>query len=382
MRRVSALNKMMSKDDLRRIGLEALEDIGRFDDAAAYSLRMTSGTMGQEPVLFARRRVMPEEKPIDFYPDMKAIILFAGTFSMRLRFLADLLVDYEPEGRRILIVDSKDLNNNFERILDDFVPDCFFGFPSFVAEALSRIRDSALLSRLRLISCSGEFLTKELESFFCTKVPQATVSDWYGVSDAGGIISDSPCRYLSRSIYHPAPGIEIGVENSDENGEGDIVATYNLGPSVRVDRYNTGDRGKMILEECLCGREDTFVVLGRKNADALKFLGTTLRREEFDRVAKELERYIVDYRAVAREHIKDELLQGEIVLEIISTPYLQNQPEPEELIKKLFAERLFVTPSRTLSSFINGAGGISLKIIFKESFSPETKVLKLKKIYG
>src|SRR3989344_6097152 len=202
---------MMTKDDLRRIGLLPLEDVARFNDAAAYSLRMTSGTMGQESVLFARRRVMPGEEPVDFYLDMKATVLFAGTFSMRLRFLADLLVDYKPEGRRILIVDSKDLNDNFERILDDFVPDCFFGFPSFVAEALSRIRDSALLSRLRLISCSGEFLTKELESFFCTKVPQATVSDWYGVSDAGGIIPDSPCRYLSRSSYNPAPGVKIEI---------------------------------------------------------------------------------------------------------------------------------------------------------------------------
>src|SRR3989338_1236985 len=132
---------MATKDDLREIGLTSLEDAERFGDAFAYSLRMTSGTMGQDPILFARRRYLPGEPPIDFYQGMKTAVVFAGTLSMRLRFLADVLLDYQPEGRKILIVGFKDLQNDFERVLSNFAPDCFFGFPSFIAEALSRIKD-------------------------------------------------------------------------------------------------------------------------------------------------------------------------------------------------------------------------------------------------
>mgnify|MGYP001569760668 CR=1 FL=1 len=368
---------------MNTIGLEPLEDIARDRDAAAYSLRITSGTMGSEPILFARRRAMPGESPWEsyFYRGMQAPVIFAGNFSLRLRFVAGLLLDCVPEDRRILVLGSEDLNPELDSLLGAFKPDCFYGTPTFMAKALEHVHDPEVRSGVRLVNMYGEFFTPELEALFRSALPRAEFTSGYASAE-GGLMSDHACGYLPRATYHPRREVRVEVWEPDADGVGELMVTSTWSPSVRIEQYLTGDLGRIVPGTCQCGRAETFAVLGRKEADVVKFMGTTLRREEFERVAKELEAYVLDYRATAREYLEDGRLAGEVRLDVVPTPQLSVLPDPEQFLASAFAERLYVTPTRTLADLVREGILPPLEVHLVTSFPPEAKTVKLKKLHA
>ena len=368
---------------MNTIGLEPLEDIARDRDAAAYSLRITSGTMGSEPILFARRRAMPGETPWEsyFYRGMQAPVIFAGNFSLRLRFVAGLLLDCAPENRRILVLGAEDLNPKLDVILRAFKPDCFYGIPSFMAKALEHVHDSEVRTGIRLVNMYGEFFTPELEALFRARLPRAEFTTGYASAE-GGLMSDHPCGYLARQTYHPRPEVRVGVWEPDTDGVGELMVTSAWSPSVKIEQYLTGDLGRIVPGVCRCGRAEAFEVLGRKDAEVVRFMGATLRREEFERVAKELGAYVLDYRATAREYLEDGRLAGEVRLDVVPTPQLSVLPDPEQFLASAFAERLYVTPTRTLADLIRSGILPPPEVHLVTLFPPEAKAVKLKKLHG
>lgn len=374
---------MLKREDLNAIGLKPLEDISRDRDAAAYSLRITSGTMGSGPILFARRRAMPGETPWEsyFYRGLEAPVIFAGNFSLRLRFVAGLLLDCVPENRRILVLGSEDLNPELDLLLRAFRPDCFYGTPSFMAKALEHVRNQEVRSGVRLVNMYGEFFTPEIEAIFRAALPRAEFAAGYASAE-GGLMSDHACTYLPRHTYHPRREVQVEVWEPDADGIGELTVSSSWSPSVRIEQYLTGDLGRIVPGTCPCGRAETFEVLGRKDAEVVRFLGATLRREELDRVARELSPYVYDYRAAVREYVTDGRLREDILLEVVPTSVLKAMAAPEEFLSQAFSRRLFVTPTRTLAELVR-EGIVALpQVTLVGAFPPEAKAIKLKRVYG
>ncbi|NQV93234.1 hypothetical protein HQ403_01920 [Candidatus Kaiserbacteria bacterium] len=129
----------------------------------------------------------------------------------------------------------------------------------------------------------------------------------------------------------------------------------------------------------MCGDTITFELLGRRDFDFIKFLGTTLRQEEFERVATELEEYIVDFRGEVREVKEADELKGEITLKIVGTPKLQKMKNPEGFISNEISQRLFVTSSKTIEDMVSKEIYLPLKIQFVDNFEYQNKPIKLKR---
>ena len=369
---------MITRHDIGAIGLAALDDMRRYGDARAYSLRISSGTMSGEPILIVRRRVMPG-LPFEHYPGRAAIVVFAGTESVRLRFLCDFLVDYVPSNRRMCIVGSEYLND-LNLLLRDFRPDCLYGVPSFIAKAFDRVPNVSVRAGVRAVLMYGEPFTPSLEGHFRRVFPNAEFSSLYGNAEAG-LVSEYQCGYLPHDAYHPRPGVEVGVWEPDTAGIGEIAVSIPWSPSFRLERYLTGDLGRIVPGSCPCGAARTFQLLGRKNADVVRSMGMVFHRDAFDRAARELGRYLLDYRATVRETYRGGA-SGEISLElnVVAAPLLASRPAPERFLAEEFSIRLFVTAGRTLAAVMEAGAPVTIRVVLVPPFPPETKIVRLRKV--
>lgn len=345
----------------------------------AYSLRITSGTMGGPPLLVARHR-SPGPELFEHFPGGKAIAVFAGNASTSLRFLCDLLVDAAARDRRILILGAGDLGT-MDSVFSSFRPDFVLGAPSFVAEAISCLSGSDVRRGVRVVHMNGEPLSAELEAQLRRMLPRAAFATFYATAEIGQV-SDHTCGHLPRGTFHPLRGVRVEVSRPDGDGVGEVVISAPLSASVVLERYRTGDLGRIVPDPCSCGRRETFQLLGRKDAEVVRLAGMTLVRTEFDRVMRELARYVIDYRATACERIAGGRVGGEIDLAVVPAAGLSLRRQREEFLSRAIADRLRVTPTRTFADLLRAGAPVSLRVRLVPPFPASAKVVRLRKIPG
>jgi phenylacetate-coenzyme A ligase PaaK-like adenylate-forming protein len=367
---------MTTRDDLYKIGAKPLLDYQEDGRAKNYYLRMTSGTSGKGPIFVAKDRSLETElRGNEMYKDLIAPVMCIGQNNARLALLTHFLFFNPRNDRRVLILESKDLDENLGSILDEFKPDSLCGFPSFIISALLKINDMKILKRIGHLRFVGEGLSKMQQEIIKEKVPHAKIKIYYASVETG-YLSAPPCLYLKLNQYHPANGVEIKIISQDDEGRGEIVISANISRSVKLENYLIGDIGRFLPGKCKCGSELTFEVLGRKNFDYLKIAGAVIRQEVLEEALQKIGG-IADFRAEASEVIRGEKLLGRLVLNLAVNN--KSGIKKEALAEKI-SSRLFLTPSQTYKQLIDGGFFLPLQIEFTDSFPAKVKNVKLKKV--
>lgn len=318
--------------------------------AARYLLRSTSGTSQDAPlhiVLTLEDAVMARFGG--------SVRVFGAVGTMNMRLLNTLFVRYGSVPRqKIFFTTMSDVGPALAPLVDDFAPDLFYGFLSFVLFVLSRT-DSAALRAVPLLLISGEYLTEVQQKLLTAACPRARIFQIYSTSETASVsldFSEHACTHLAANAYHIRSGVELDIIDQGADGVGDVVLSWNLLGGLRVSRYNIGDSGKMVHEPCPCGEQSRLELLGRSGYDYLKLVGAILRKEEFDRVASLCRGLVDEYRAEAYMVQQMERLLGGVEL----TVYRASGPLTEEekiLLAQKFSSALFVTPTQTYERLVD-----------------------------
>ncbi len=114
-----------------------------------------------------------------------------------------------------------------------------------------------------------DFQREIMQGFF----PNAQVSNTYGCTEISGIAQELPCcqglHVIDKNVF-----IEIcnnGKITQKENIEGDLIITGLNSLIMPFIRYQIGDRGKIITNNCKCGHQVIEIVAGRSN-DYIKLM--------------------------------------------------------------------------------------------------------------
>lgn len=312
-------------------------------DAWKYCIRTTSGTTGGQLIALMAKSPLNEVKRFEPY---KAAILCLGSLSARLAFTLQARHGMQ-DGARVLAIDGADLSENLGDVLAGYEPDSIFGFVSFVVRLAERI-DAGTASRIRLLSLRGECLTDASERFLKGAFPNAQISMRYIATEVG-MVSRPSCGHQSRNRYHVLDGVRVEIDDPDETGAGEVLVSKEMHGEY-IDRYRTGDIGRWHEEPCDCRAQGTLELLGRKGYDYVKIAGAVVRREECDRVAKQIGLFD-DYRM----EVSEVYVHGKLRAKLELKAYRKDGPLSTQDVKKIereFAHEIFLTPGRTLEKLV------------------------------
>jgi phenylacetate-coenzyme A ligase PaaK-like adenylate-forming protein len=200
----------------------------------------------------------------------------------------------------------------------------------------------------------------------------------YGTNEIGPI--GIQCEYLSPNMYHPALGVEIEIVDTDENSAGNIVISKVLLNGKRIELYRIGDIGRLLETRCPCGASVTFEHFGRGVYDYIKLGGTTIRKEEFDRIVVLFPQYIDDYRVEVSERLIDGKLMGVVVLRA----FRKRGPVTTGLCSEIardVSSALFLTPTQTYADFVLRRLFLPLVVEYSSApFPQKHKDIKLSRV--
>jgi len=151
---------------------------------------------------------------------------------------------------------SAETMDRYFDLFERFNPVCITGYPSSIAlwvEHARRTGRSIATDSVRAVFVTGEVCYPHqrlaMESFFA-----APVADGYG-SREGGFIAHE-CE--KGQMHVMADSVVVEIVDGDrpvEAGEiGEIVITHLDAYAMPFIRYRTGDRGRLLLGRCQCGR--------------------------------------------------------------------------------------------------------------------------------
>jgi phenylacetate-coenzyme A ligase PaaK-like adenylate-forming protein len=371
---------MLTKAELGEIGLKSLEDAKRDNEAKQYLYRMTSGTVGNLPILILRKRSIVESLNLDFYARSTKVAGFFGSYNARLTHLNLSLLN-DSESRSAIFLDFKDLDYNLDEILSRFSPDSLCGFPSFILKSLKYIKNRQVTGGIKSIRLIGEAVSPRKIEMLKSKFPNADIRLFYAAAEVGFI--SSYCPHLSIGQYHIRKNIKVEISEPDGHGFGQILISTNLSPSVEIKRYQTGDIGRLIKKSrksCSCGNKEILEVLGRKDFDFIKLCGAILTQRELERVVLELNDCIVDFNGEVREVISDGTdILGEISLGIIPTQKLLLMKSSGDFLREEISKRLFLTATQTLDDLVRKGVFLPLRVTLKQELPFKHKDVKLRR---
>ena len=160
----------------------------------------------------------------------------------------------------------------YKKIQDD---SCIylFAYSSVILELMKYAKEDGI--RLPVIAnLSGEAISSEEEKFIYS-VTGMPITFTYNCKEAGKIGGKCQAN-IGKNLYHIYRE-RVLVEIVDDDGkqlendkEGNIILTVLDRTVMPIIRYSTGDRGKILLGQCSCGRLSPLLeVQGRKNNNIL-----------------------------------------------------------------------------------------------------------------
>lgn len=338
---------MQTKDDLRKLFQEGLSRL--FDKtlppgaARKYRFMHTSGTTGLPlPVLYTDR---PDWVP-EFMGEGQRILMVFGSKPLRVDF-ARSHVDDDTGPGDIMCINIKNPPEVLERIRTDYRPTSFVCPPSVLlrlTHTWPRESCEAIIS----ITLTGELATEMITKEIATRFPNASINNYYPSIEVS--LMGEQSKGCAWNEFHPVKGVKFDITDEDENGTGYLLISKENKGGLNLKQYRIGDLAQKVEDKD--GRS-TIRLYGRQGFDYIKLAGALLVREEFDRVTRELEKYIDDFKAEVRTHIHDGSPIHELTL-YITAPQKNtlNDKDLAELIAKEFTDRLFVTPNSTLKHAI------------------------------
>jgi len=216
--------------------------------------------------------------------DVCANLFYAG--SMYGGFISFWSILEYLEAKQYPITAIPDLDEVADLIIDNNV-NTLLGMPFYLSQLFDQCFDKFKnYTGLKKIFYGGEHWTKDQYSKYKDAFGIQTVkSAIYGSNDAGPLAYS--CEHCSGSIHHvltQTQYLEILKLDKDEKvdtGEtGRLIFTSKYRKGQNLTRYEIGDLGRWVDEECLCGRKSPrFELLGRFG-DIFK-MGPLLNYHEF-----------------------------------------------------------------------------------------------------
>lgn len=338
---------MQTKEDLRTLFHDRLARlfIETIPPGEARKCRFmhTSGTTGLPlPVLYTDR--------LDWVPKFLGsgprILMIFGSKPLRVDF-ARSYVDDDTAPSDIMCLNIGAPQETIERVRTDFQPTSFVCPPSVLLR-VTRTWPRESCDAITSVTLTGELATKIVSEEITRRFPNADINNYYPSIEAG--LMGEQCPECAWNEFHPAPGVSFDITEPDENGIGYLLVTKENKGGLPLKKYRIGDLAKTDAHSD--GRR-TIRLYGRQGFDYIKLADALLVRDEFDRVIRELERYIDDYKAEVRTEILDRAPQH--VLTLFVRPSATESGSSESLAAVLAAEvaqRLFVTPNATLADAI------------------------------
>lgn len=338
---------MQTKEDLRALFQDRLARLFAetlpLGAAKRYRFMHTSGTTGLPlPVPYIDR---PDWIP-KYLGTGPRVLMISGSKALRVDF-ARSYADEDTAPSDFICLNVKTPPEVLERVRTDFRPTSFVGTPSVwlrVTQAWPAASCEAIIS----ITLASELATKEMTEEIARRFPNAVIHNYYPSIDAG--LMGEQCEQCAWNEFHPVPGVSFDIREPGEDGVGVLLVTKANKGGLPLEQYRIGDLARADAHQ---NGQRTIRLYGRQGFDYIKLADALLVREEFDRVARELERYIDDYKAEVRTEIHDGAPLHH--LSIFARPLEGNGRDEAELAAFLaaeFAARLFVTPNATLQHAI------------------------------
>lgn len=366
---------MLTRAEFQKISDAIVEDFSASPpppEAGRWAVRTTSGTSTGTPLVVVTK--FDEFLMGARYGDVRRPVICYGSMSSRLTNMLHVRYAASEAPTQAIMLDYRDLTPALEPLFNDFTPDCFSGFNSFIVRAAAYLgaQQSALVASLKL---TGERLTPSFSAFFADRFPRARIGSDYVATEIGAL-SKPPCGYLRPNTFHPCDDLEVRIDQPDDTGSGKILFTRRLYKELWARDYSTGDMGRLFHTPCPCGESVMLECAGREGSDFLKVAGALLLKDEFDRVAQTL-RLFDDYRVEASAAIVEGQLKGRIVLRIFSSRGVGTQALANDIGAR-FATHLFVTPTQTLHDLIQAGVFMPLEVSWVEEPWPlKNKEVKL-----
>lgn len=345
------------------------------EDVMDYGVRLSSGSTGSGILVGIHKisaHLYRSTITKQWYVGSDRVLCCFGPITMRVFTVLD--AQRFTEDTLYLSLDARDLVPGTEHVLADFSPQKVLGIPSYVLHIATHM-DTQTRQKVRSVNVFGEFLTQTTVSMLAEFFPNAKVHSLFAVSEIGAISTVS-CDHQPLNFYHPRPGIDVALYESDESGIGELLVSTLLNQTIPIERYKTGDTVRMHSGPCQCGQTTTFEVLGRRGYDYLKVVGVTLRQEECERVAQVLGAFD-DYRVEASSVREDGHVRGKIVLHIFRRDGVGTEGLARE-IGVNFSRELRLTPTRTLAELIEQQVFVPITVVFTDRPFPDAnKNIKL-----
>jgi len=312
--------------------------------AAGFSIRMTSGTSGNGPLIMVWESAYTG---MGVYKDAKRFVVLHGLMNIRLGTVLNMK-NIGSSDTQVLMLDPADVSPEVCTLLEDFMPDGVYSFPALVMSLVAGLSPD-VRAGIRTLSFGGAGLTQMHQDFFKAQLPNADVRVVY-IANEVGCMSDDGCGYLPRNHYHPKPTVTVDIRDTDEEGVGDLYITTRLTEHVVVQNYRIGDVGRWAARPCVCGRP-MFEVLGRRGYDFIKLGSAILRQEECDRVAALCKDLFDDYQLEASSQAQGDTIVGALTMRVYRAGASFSESELEEVARRV-SQLLFLSYGKTLADLV------------------------------
>ncbi|MEX0917816.1 MAG: hypothetical protein WDZ93_01535 [Candidatus Paceibacterota bacterium] len=357
---------MEKKDDLRPRFLTLLEDMFAHPPNARevkqYRFMHTSGTTGIPlPVVCTGRR---DCNPAFLGRGTRTLMLF-GSKPLRLDF-ARTFADPDTPKSDIMFCSLTTSAQENERIWREWRPDAIASPPSVLLR-FTRAWPENARAQVTSVILAGEFVSKVVSDIIHERFQHARIENYYPATETGLI--GTQCSLCAWNEFHPVDGVTFSIHEPDADGRGDLLLSKENPGGIAFTDYRVGD----VASESNHNGHRVIVLYGRRGFDYIKLAEALLVREEFDRVAMELERYIDDYRAELTTRIEDGVPKHHLTLQVIATPDATRTGQA--LADHLAAEvssRLFVTPHSTLKDAVENEIFAPLTVLLVDTITHTT----------
>ncbi len=247
---------------------------------------VTSGTSG---VPF--RFLMSEHNIIEKFVDF-ASLRFLWWRGIGVRSLSTLNIARikirAPESEHRLFVPVEDYLTNPRRALEclhTFAPDVLAAYPSILLDMVGVLLSNPSLKKPlpRFVLSFGEMLAPSVRKRIET-VLGCEVYDRYGLEEIG-VIGVECAMHKGFHINTESVILEVVDEHHKpvaHGTEGTILATDLFNFGMPFIRYETGDRGILMLESCECGLSSPRVMIRGRYSAFLSFPHRRIHHLEFD----------------------------------------------------------------------------------------------------
>jgi phenylacetate-coenzyme A ligase PaaK-like adenylate-forming protein len=379
----------ITKKDFLDIGLktrliDAKKIIGK--NVSRFLLQSTSGTSKSTgPVLFLKNVDTLIEGQFENIGN-RMLVLYQG----RAISLRDVLAMNRRNrkglgSKQALVINPFRFDPKMIDTIAEFYVDSVITFPACISYLTSSFEGiEKMFSKIKIAFLSGDFLSVKQFDFITSHFPQMFINLDYIMTevDTMGVYCTFLRKKYGQNVYHPHKDRIVELVDIDHDGYGEIVITKPFPIELSFIRYRTGDIAKALRKRCPCGSEWTFFLQGRSNMDYIKALGVLITRFEIERVMKQCDTIVEEWRGEVREKQSRGKLLGELTLfvKLRQKSKIFFWSKDRRKLQKILSENIFLTPKKTIEILVEEKKFLPLQIQIVSDFPVASKKVLLKKI--